>query len=155
MKNTNYIGFWERLWMLIIDSVLLSIGLLGFNILVNRILGIEVNSDLDIVARTLLIITTILFFWIKFGGTPGVLLRKSKIVDSETGGNPTVGRYSIRLFSCILSNASFFLSYIFLGFDSRKQTWHDKLSQTVLVRKKLMQILVSFLQRKPQKITAS
>lgn len=134
MKNSNYIGFWERVWMLIIDSVLLSIGLLCFNILVNRILGVEANSDLDYTLKILLISSTTLFFWIKFGGTPGLLLRKAKIVTGETGEMPSVGRFLIRLISCLLSNMSLFLSYIFLAFDSRKQTWHDKFSQTVLVR---------------------
>lgn len=134
MKNNNYIGFWERVWMLIIDIILLSIGLYVWRLITSRLLGIDNGSEMGQLMQLLPPSLVTYFFWVKFGGTPGVLIRKAKIVDTETGSKPTRTKFLVRLISSVFSNASFFISYIFLGFDSRKQTWHDKISKTIIIR---------------------
>ena len=76
----------------------------------------------------------ILAFWIKKQATPGKMLLYIKIVDATTLGKPTNRQLIIRLFSYIISVVPLFLGMIWLIFDDRKQAWHDKIANTLVVR---------------------
>ncbi|MEK6734314.1 MAG: RDD family protein [Pseudomonadota bacterium] len=40
----------------------------------------------------------------------------------------------MRVFSCILSALPFFLGYLWIVFDPKKQGWHDKLAGTLVIK---------------------
>jgi uncharacterized RDD family membrane protein YckC len=40
----------------------------------------------------------------------------------------------VRALGCFLSAAIMFLGFIWVAFDSEKQSWHDKIAGTVVVR---------------------
>ena len=57
------------------------------------------------------------------------------IVDSRTGEKPSSGQMIGRYLAYYLSMLPFFLGFIWVAIDERKQGWHDKLARTVVVRK--------------------
>ena len=61
----------------------------------------------------------------------------AKIVDAETGKEPSIAQYIGRYFAYIISAIPFCLGFIWVAFDSKKQGWHDKLAGTVVVRPKI------------------
>ena len=73
-------------------------------------------------------------FWLYKSATPGKILTKLKIVDAKTGEKPSVGQFLIRYLGFIIALLPFLLGVIWVGFDKRKQGWHDKLASTIVIR---------------------
>ncbi|MEO5723614.1 MAG: RDD family protein [Ilumatobacteraceae bacterium] len=57
-----------------------------------------------------------------------------RVVDAQTGQPIGTGRTFGRTFARILSGAVCYLGYLWMLWDPRKQTWHDKIVGTVVVR---------------------
>ncbi len=57
-----------------------------------------------------------------------------KVVDAATGGAVPTGRLVARYFGYFVSMIPLFLGFIWVGIDSKKQGWHDKMAGTVVVR---------------------
>ena len=72
-------------------------------------------------------------FWKTRQATPGKMLLSMKIVDAETGGPMSTGQSVGRYFAYFVSTLIFLLGYVWVAFDARKQSWHDKLAGTVVV----------------------
>jgi uncharacterized RDD family membrane protein YckC len=73
------------------------------------------------------------------GGPSGQTLGKKAlgiaVVDETTGWPIGTGRGVGRYFARFLSNFLFGLGYLWMLWDPRKQTWHDKLAKSVVVRR--------------------
>lgn len=75
------------------------------------------------------------YFWSKFAATPGKMLLKCKIVDSEDAMRPIpIKRYVARFFSYIISALPLCIGFIISSFTKRRQTLHDLISKTVVIR---------------------
>ena len=72
--------------------------------------------------------------WLLFGRSPGMALMGIRIVREEDGSRPGVARVALRYAGYLLSSAFLLIGYAWAIFDSRKQTWHDKLAGTLVVR---------------------
>ena len=72
-------------------------------------------------------------FWFKVQATPGKMAVKASIVDANTGENASLRQCIVRYFAYILSLLPLGLGFVWVAFDKRKQGWHDKLAQTVVV----------------------
>ena len=57
-------------------------------------------------------------------------------MDASTGEAATTGRLIGRYFAYYVSIIPFMLGLVWVGMDSRKQGWHDKLANTVVLRSK-------------------
>jgi uncharacterized RDD family membrane protein YckC len=69
------------------------------------------------------------------GGTLGKMAFGLRVIK-EDGSNPGFGRALLRsTIGYWISAAIFYLGFIWIGIDERKQGWHDKLSGTYVVRK--------------------
>ena len=66
--------------------------------------------------------------------TPGKMVVGAKIVDARTGDKPTNKQFLIRYLGYFVSMLPLFMGYIWVGIDSRKQGWHDKMAGTVVLR---------------------
>jgi uncharacterized RDD family membrane protein YckC len=73
-----------------------------------------------------------LFFWSRDGQTLGMTAWRIKLVNSD-GGAPGIGQMLIRMSSALLSIAPAGLGYLWLYVGEDKQTWHDRLSNTLVV----------------------
>jgi len=57
----------------------------------------------------------------------------AKIVDATTGEKPSLGQWVIRYIGYFPASIIFFLGLMWVGWDKRKQGWHDKMAGTVVV----------------------
>ncbi len=133
----EYVGFWARVGAAIIDTILMAIVLVP----VGRLLGIGTSLDsmrfdspANIMVNGLLPAIVVIVFWMYRQATPGKMVIGAKVVDAKTLGKPSNGQLIGRYFSYYLSSIVFLLGFIWVGFDARKQGWHDKLAGTLVVR---------------------
>ena len=135
----EYVGFWLRVWAAVIDSILVSIILVP---LVRLIYGDEyealkpIQGPADVIISLLFPAIAIVIFWIYRQATPGKMAIGARVVDAKTGGKPTTGQLIGRYLGYYVSTIPLMLGLIWVGFDPRKQGWHDKLAGTLVVRPK-------------------
>jgi uncharacterized RDD family membrane protein YckC len=73
------------------------------------------------------------FFWPRFGATPGKITLSARIVDARSRGRPSLARLVIRYLAYIISAAPLFLGFAWIAIDRRKQAWHDKIAGTRVI----------------------
>ena len=73
-----------------------------------------------------------LFFWSRQGQTLGMKAWRIRLVDT-TGHPPAFKQLLIRLATAPLSVLSCGLGYLWFYMGDRRQTWHDRLSDTMVV----------------------
>jgi uncharacterized RDD family membrane protein YckC len=78
----------------------------------------------------------VLLFWIYRQATPGKIAIGARIVDAESGANPSARQLVGRYLGYYVSIVPLMLGIFWVAFDPRKQGWHDKLAGTVVVRPK-------------------
>ncbi|MGH2820472.1 MAG: RDD family protein [Actinomycetota bacterium] len=67
------------------------------------------------------------------GQTWGKRALNIRVVDSRTGQPLGYGKATVRWLARILSQAPCYLGYLWMLWDDEQQTWHDKLSDSVVV----------------------
>jgi uncharacterized RDD family membrane protein YckC len=125
-------NFGQRLVAWLIDLVIIVVVLL---ILVG--IAAAISETLGIVAYILGIVGSVVYF-AYFEGSPsgqtiGKKALKIRVIDFNTGGPLGFGRGLIRWVARIPSQFVCYLGYLWMLWDREKQTWHDKLSTTVVV----------------------
>ncbi len=107
----QYAGFWIRFVAYLIDAVImgvLSVVLIG------------------------LIYMPIMWAW--KGATVGQMVLGMKVVRAADGGPIGAGAAIIRYIGWIISAMIFYLGFIWIAFDSKKQGWADKMAGTVVIK---------------------
>jgi uncharacterized RDD family membrane protein YckC len=90
------------------------------------------GTGLDALANLALGVLTIVL-WRFWGATPGKMAVAAKIVDARTGGPASTVRLVVRFFAYLASIIPFFLGFVWIAIDRRKQAWHDKIAGTLVV----------------------
>lgn len=133
----EYAGFWIRVLASIIDGVVVMLVVfpLGFIAGMLGLAGSE-SSSFGIIDVLVQILSAAFYIgcWVKFAGTPGKRLLKLKILNADTGEPLTVGRAIIRYVGYIISYLVLCLGLIWVAFDPKKQGWHDKMANSVVVK---------------------
>lgn len=132
-QDPIYVGFWWRVLASIIDSILVM--LLLYPILIYALGDPLGASAAGMVLQLLLPAIAIIAFWMTRSTTPGKMAIGAEIVDAATGGKPSNAQFLIRYIGYYISTVPLFIGLIWVGFDSRKQGWHDKLAGTAVVFK--------------------
>ena len=131
----SYGGFWIRLVAYVIDSIIASI--VAFVPLVAAI-GLAPGNDAAArIALLIYFVVTIFylpFFWGRGGQTPGMRLFGLRVVRARDGSLIGFGRALLRYLGMIIASIPLFLGLIWAGFDRKKQGWHDKIADTVVIR---------------------
>jgi uncharacterized RDD family membrane protein YckC len=134
----EYVGFWSRVLASLIDTVLSAVIIWP---IVTAIYGRDywfdqslIKGPADFVVSYVLPAVAIVAFWIARQATPGKMVIHARIVDAETLGKPTSGQLIGRYLAYYLSLLPFGLGFFWVGWDKRKQGWHDKLAGTVVIR---------------------
>jgi uncharacterized RDD family membrane protein YckC len=112
-------GFWRRFAAALIDGIVIGV--------VNGILGALFGNA----GRGLGILVSLAYFTYfhgKTGQTPGNAVLGIRVVDvRERIGEPIgYGRAFLRWLVSLVSAIVFLLGYLWMLWDPRKQTWHDK-----------------------------
>jgi len=138
------VGFWWRLLAYLIDAVLITVvtGGLAYLIYGPEYFAVpesgqpSVRGPADAILTFVLPPLFIVGFWVYRGATPGKMAIGARIVRADDGSHPSVGRFVGRYAAYWLSFIPLGLGYLWIGFDARKQGWHDKLAGTLVVRRK-------------------
>jgi uncharacterized RDD family membrane protein YckC len=80
-----------------------------------------------------IIALAILLFWVSRQATPGKMWLRLRIVDAATGGDAPFPRLVVRYLGYLLSALPLGLGFLWMLWDPRRQTWHDKLAGTVVL----------------------
>lgn len=138
MNNTQYAGFWIRVVAALIDTVLILL------IIIPILIGIYgsayfsgtslIQGAWDFLLSYIFPAIAVIVFWTYKSATPGKMILKIKIVDANTGGKPSTAQFIGRYLAYYVSTIPLLLGLIWVGFDKRKQGWHDKLAGTVVVK---------------------
>jgi uncharacterized RDD family membrane protein YckC len=137
----RYAGFWIRVAANVLDALIIGA--------VNRAMvatgsGAWVGiTDTAIgtgpgnydITTPLLVIVVVIGFWIFWGATPGKMILRLRIVDALTGQRAKAWQCIGRYFMALLALAPVGIGYFWILIDPRKQGWHDKIVNTLVVRR--------------------
>ncbi|MEE9331152.1 MAG: RDD family protein [Methylophilaceae bacterium] len=139
MNEQQYAGFWIRTLAAIIDTILLLAIIMPILL---AIYGSDYWESESLIQGTWDVLLNYLFpffativFWVYKSATPGKMVTKLIIVDAKTGGKPSTGQLIGRYLGYYASTIPLLLGIIWVGFDKKKQGWHDKLASTVVIKK--------------------
>lgn len=140
IADLEYVGFWPRVWATMIDTFILFVITTPLLMMIYGRNYYSMTGALqgpaDFLISYLLPAVLVIVFWSSQNATPGKMAIGAKIVDATTGDAPSLGQYIGRYFGYFLSILPFLLGLMWVGFDRRKQGWHDMLAGTVVVRAK-------------------
>jgi uncharacterized RDD family membrane protein YckC len=137
----EYAGFWIRVWAALIDTFIVLL-------ITTPILGALYGWDYgyhgadtpfrptEFLITWILPAIAVILFWRFRSATPGKMAIGAKIVDAKSGEAPSTAQLVGRYLAYFVSTTPFCLGLIWVGFDRRKQGWHDKLARTVGIRSK-------------------
>jgi uncharacterized RDD family membrane protein YckC len=135
MANAHYAGFWIRLVAQIIDGAII-----GFA--TKLIFGDAITTVKDGMVtmsfnnwNTLIPILYSILFWIWIAATPGKFILGLRIVDAN-GKNITPLGAILRYLGYIVSGIVIGIGFLWIGFDKKKQGWHDKIAKTYVIHKR-------------------
>jgi uncharacterized RDD family membrane protein YckC len=136
--DLEYVGFWARVGAALIDTVLtlcvtmpLLVAIYGWTYFDNNDV---VAGPADAVISWLLPAVAVILFWLKKQATPGKMAVSARVVDAATGKTMSTGQSIGRYLAYFVSALPLGLGLFWVGWDSKKQGWHDKLAGTVVVR---------------------
>lgn len=133
-----YVGFWPRVLASLVDTAIVALITAPLMYLVYGEMYPATDSfavgPMDVIINYLLPFVGVILFWIYKSATPGKMVIKAQIVDANTGNKPSVKQSVIRYLGYFVSTIPFGLGLMWVGWDKRKQGWHDKLARTVVVR---------------------
>lgn len=154
MKQTKFAGFWIRLiaglidWLILIGIYVLKLLLFPNSGLLSKA-ELTINGDVATRSSSLLLsllVIILLFatvqllyfviFTVNFGGTIGKLIFGIIVTDENNkliGFGQAIKR---EVLGKIISSLVFMLGFLWIGFDKKKQGWHDKISKTYVIHKK-------------------
>ncbi|MCF7919017.1 MAG: RDD family protein [Candidatus Cloacimonetes bacterium] len=140
MYKYSLAGHGRRLAAYVLDTLILTVILyypLYLWITANypELLLIKVLPVFIIVMGVLFVWHTV--FWKLLGGTPGQLLLGLQVVNARTGKRSTMVFLFLRFITDVVSHAGLLIGLLWSLWDSRKQTWHDKICGTVVVKREM------------------
>ena len=134
----KFAGFWIRIVASIVDCILI---LLVTMPLLSLIYGTDywlsqtfIQGVWDFIISYVLPAIVVISFWFYKSATPGKMIFGLKVISLGTSSKLTVGQSIGRYFAYFLSILVFFLGFIWVAFDKKKQGWHDKLANTAVVK---------------------
>lgn len=134
----EYAGFWRRFLATFVDGGIVALLLWGlaFSLGINPFA--EAKTNFETVYQIISFIITIVFsilFWVNYNGaTPGKKLLAIRVVHGEDAKRITYGVAIIRYVGYFVSFVPLGLGYFWVAFDSKKQSWHDKIAGTYVIK---------------------
>lgn len=136
-ENLEYVGFWPRVGATLID-ILVQLAITAP--LTYAIYGQYISADAhflgeaDVLINLVFPVVAVIFLWARFGATPGKMAMSARIMDTDTGEPLTAGKSVLRYVGYFVSMISFWVGFMWIAFDRRKQGWHDKMANSVVIR---------------------
>ncbi len=118
----KYAGFWTRVGAGFIDGLIVGV-----------IPGMVFKDSSGNVLSFLLGLGYSVWMLSTYSQTVGMMVLKIRITK-ESGGKVTYQDASLRYFASMLSAVVLLIGYLWMIWDKKKQTWHDHIAKTVVVR---------------------
>ncbi len=148
-SEPSYVGFWARflsfvvdsIWAMILIALIVGVGLSAPEIDLkeatdpDRAVGVLLQLLPRLGLDLLLIGVAFVLFWMFRSATPGKMLVSAVIVDAKTLGKPSTGQLIGRYLAYYASTLPLCLGFLWVAFDKRKQGWHDKIADTLVIKK--------------------
>jgi len=150
-RHAPYAGFWPRFLAAFVDGIVVSIFTQPISIALGQGFSLTTTKDtagnvtdvsFDVDASALIlsfVISTIIpgiYYTVaisRWGQTLGALALSLKVVHPD-GSLLSPGRAFVRWIGALVSTFAFGLGYLWMIWDKRKQTWHDKMAGSVVVK---------------------
>lgn len=123
-----YAAFWERFGAAFLDGIILAVVQFAIGLVVSREVGILIN-----------LVIQWLYYALQESSPAQATLGKKALglkVTTMTGGQITFGQATGRYFGKILSSIILLIGYLMMLWDDKKQTLHDKLAGTLVIKTK-------------------
>lgn len=140
-RDVEYVGFWARVLAALIDTVwmlLIIVPVIWWAYGADYIaLMVDTNffvGPVDLLAQYVFPAVAVVIFWLTRSATPGKMVIGAIVVDAVTLGKLGTGQAILRYLGYYVSTIPLLLGLIWVGFDSRKQGWHDKIAGTLVIR---------------------
>jgi uncharacterized RDD family membrane protein YckC len=140
-STPHYVGFWPRLAASLIDLCALLLVVVPLTVWNFGAGWTELEGVLAFAVNWIAPGVLLLGCWLASGTTPGKILvslsidHAATIVDASTLAPPSPAQWIRRCVGYYLSAIPLFLGFVWIAFDARKQGWHDKIANTVVIRK--------------------
>ncbi len=133
--SAPYASFLQRLIAAIIDAILVGIVIGFLNAIIFR--SGQEGNPVFINPFQILGWAYFIFMDVQYGATLGKMALGLRVQNETTGANLTwVDALLRETVGKILSGLPIFIGYLWMIGDAKKQTWHDKLAKSVVVRVK-------------------
>lgn len=125
-------GFWNRVAALLIDSIILAIVIS----ILSAILGIsdDPGNPISLLISLVLQFFYYGYFWSKTGQSIGKRLMGIKVVKSDGSILPFAIAGLRGSVGYLISSFILGLGYLWAAFDANKETWHDKIFSTTVIK---------------------
>jgi uncharacterized RDD family membrane protein YckC len=137
-QELEYVGFWPRLGAAIIDILLQLVVTLPLTYAIYGRISAPSGKFFmgfgDILVNVVLPAAAVIAFWVHVGATPGKMAMSAQIVDADTGAPLSPSKSVLRYLGYFVSLIPLGVGYLWIAFDRRKQGWHDKIANSVVVR---------------------
>lgn len=118
-------GFWIRFGAALVDGIILGVT----NVILRAAIG-GTGQALNLAISAAYLIA---FLGGARGQTVGFRVAGIRVISMADGGPIGYGRAAIRWLVGLVSAFAILIGYLWMLFDSEKQTWHDKASTSVVV----------------------
>ncbi len=135
----EYAGFWIRVGASLIDTVVVVCVTLPLLVALYGWAYFEtggVAGTADVLISYVFPAVAVVAFWLLKQATPGKMAVQVRVVDAKTGGTLSVGQCIVRYLGYFVATLPLGLGLFWVGFDPKKQGWHDKMAGPVVVRSK-------------------
>ncbi|MEM7466757.1 MAG: RDD family protein [Pseudomonadota bacterium] len=136
--EVTYAGFWIRAAASIIDSIWIIAVTLPLAWMVYGPSYFEstdfVMGYADFFISYVLPFVIVMVFWVYKSATPGKMALRLKIVDADSFEKASTTKLLIRYFGYFPSLIVLSLGFFWVAWDKRKQGWHDKFANTVVIK---------------------
>lgn len=130
-----YAGFWERFLAGIVDAILVAIAS-GVISVVFGLMG-DFGKSLGSLVTLVLSCGYYVYFISQKGQTIGKRALSIRVQNESTGQNLDVVSAILReVVGKFISGIVLLLGYLWMLWDPKKQTWHDKIAKSVVVKVK-------------------
>jgi uncharacterized RDD family membrane protein YckC len=137
-KPYVYAGFWIRAAATLIDTLLMMLCLFPIvYILMTMGLMDTDTTDRGLTENLLSFVfipIVVMIFWRYRSATPGKMLFKLAVIDANSGGRLAVGQMLLRYLGYYIGLIPLGLGFLWVGWDKKKQGFHDKIASTMVVR---------------------
>jgi uncharacterized RDD family membrane protein YckC len=142
-QKLKYAGFWVRFIAYMLDGLILGGGISVIIILATLIsVRLErISTIASGIFMSVVILITIglsigynIYFWGRYGATPGKMAMGHKIIRDDGVEPLGYGKAFIRWLGYIASGSILSIGFIMIGFTDRKRGLHDMIAGTTVVK---------------------